>query len=185
MEISRIITIEGITVHAKEFEIYSIVACSDGFDYIIEIINGNKEWILYNANDIKEYKNNKEFIKENDLPKMEQPEINIVAPIKNVKSKINIIVPIIEKKKEIEIIEEPIIKKKGRPIKIKIEVKEEKVNKKIIKFKEIQVPDEKKLSEYHTFIRNFLSQNSDIVWNERMKAANAAWKVVKEVTLKN
>lgn len=187
MELQRIITIDGVTVYAKDFDIYSIISCSDGFDYIVETISGKKIWNIYN-NNINEIKNSiPEFI-ENDLPKLEIPDNDNTVkapPIKISKPKI-INTYIIDAPKFIpEIIaDEKIIKKKGRPAKIKIAIEEsildKKQQKKIIKFKEPQCLEEKKLSDYHTFIRNFLSQNSDIVWNERMKAANASWKATKE-----
>lgn len=189
MELLRIITTEGITVYAKEFEIYSVVGCSDGLDYIVESINGKKIWNLYDNNDDEKYNN---FI-ENELPKLENPNKEepqaIASPIKNRKPKIIADIPIIIEK----LVEKPevIQKKKGRPFKntipidnpnIETECIQQKkiLTKKIIKFKEIQLSTDKKLSEYHTFIRNFLSQNSDIVWNERMKEANTAWKIAKE-----
>ena len=37
----------------------------------------------------------------------------------------------------------------------------------------------KKLSRYHAFIKAYLADHSEIVWNKRMQAANEAWKIEK------
>ena len=218
--LQRLIASDGIVVYSKNQEIYSVITCIDGLDYIIELVNNAKCWKLYNSIDDDKTENNIN-ISETELPLLENPQDDI--EIQNGKKKgrkpkvvyDNDIEPktilneniINSNKTEIEdsnkedlpcTLEDievkktiKIIKKKGRPPKIKpIEIIESEsseeeviIKKKIIKLKEkpqniiIDVDnDNKKLSDYHVFIREFLSKNSDIVWNERMKAANESWK---------
>jgi hypothetical protein len=223
--LQRLIASDGIVIYSKNQEIYSVITCIDGLDYIIELVNNEKCWKLYNSIDDDKTENNIS-ISETELPLLENPQDDV--EIQNVKKKgrkpkvvydndnteqkpiLNENINIIDSNKiEIEdsnkediqntpcIVEDievkktiKIIKKKGRPPKIKpIEIIESEsseeeviIKKKIIKLKEkpqniIDVDnDNKKLSDYHAFIREFLSKNSDIVWNERMKAANESWK---------
>ena len=239
----RIISSDGIVVHAKNQELYSIISCIDGLDYIIEIFNNEKNWKLYNFSDDNKNENHIN-ITETELPLLEnsqddieinvkkkgrkykvvcddndneyKPNLNqniITEEVIGVKKTIKIIkkkgrppkktpVEIIEsesseeeiiikkkgrppKKTQVEIIEsessekEIIIKKKGRPPKKPLE---EIIIKKVIKLKEkvqnivIENDNDKKLSDYHIFIKEFLSKNNNIVWNKRMKAANESWK---------
>jgi len=219
--LQRLIASDGIVVYSKNQEIYSVITCIDGLDYIIELVNNEKCWKLYNSINDDKTENNIS-ISETELPLLENPQEDVEIqngkkkgrkpkvvydndiieqkPIlnENINNKTEIedsnkedlpnTVEDIEVKKTIKL-----IKKKGRPPKIKpIEIIEESseeeviIKKKIIKLKEkpqniiIDVDsDNKKISDYHAFIREFLSKNSDIVWNERMKAANESWKSYK------
>jgi len=206
--LQRIIANEGVVVYAKNQEIYSIITCIDGLDYIIELVNNEKSWKLYNSPDNNDKINNHINISETDLPLLEsqdnieiqnekkkgrKPKVVINNDVEvNVNEEVIIKPEVNVNENEIIIESQPIIKiikKKGRPPKIKpIEIIESEsseeeiiIKKKIIKLKGKQnsiVEDEidKKLSNYHTFISDFLSKNNDIVWNERMKAANESWK---------
>jgi hypothetical protein len=219
----RIIGSDGIVVHAKNYEIYSIISCIDGLDYIIELVNNEKSWKLYDSlNDVKNsinisetelplLNNSQDDIEiQNDKKKGRKPKVVIdndngnepnvnQESIINIKPETSVNDIIIENKPIIKI-----IKKKGRPPKIKpVEIVESEseeeeviIKKKIIRLKEkppekppnIVIDndidnendlDNKKLSDYHIFISDFLSKNNDIVWNERMKAANESWKSYK------
>lgn len=219
----RIIGSDGIVVHAKNYEIYSIITCVDGLDYIIELVNNVKSWKLYDSlNDVKnsinisetelplldnsqhdiEIQNEKKkgrkpkvVIDNDNEPNIDKPNINVnQESIINIKQETTVNDIIIDNQPIIKI-----IKKKGRPPKIKpVEIVESEseeeiiIKKKIIKLKEkppnIVIENKiesdlelenKKLSDYHIFISDFLSKNNDIVWNERMKAANESWKSYK------
>jgi len=192
MNLQRIIASEGTVKHAKKEDLYSIMSCIDGFDYIVELVNNEKIWKLYNGLDDRTHIN----ISETELPLLDDSYNDIEdkdsdkPPIKIEKNKAQKLKIINDDKDEAV---EKVVKKLGRPKKIIInnennnipveppnnEKQESAPKKKIIKLKEKEIDDNKKLSDYHTFIRDFLSKNSSIVWNERMKAANEAWKVEK------
>ncbi len=157
----RLLTVEGFTLSADKEDIYSIVAASDGYDYILEEDdNGNRFWKLYNTDQEEKLTFNYEpsmlpIINEpnNKIEKEEKPdEVEDAKPVKK------------------------IIIKKSDPSNSENKLK---IVKKTKTEEEIKEPV-KKLSKYHTFIKEFLAENSHIPWNERMKAANEAWKLAKE-----
>lgn len=113
----RILTVEGITINASEEKMYTIVVGTDGHDYIVEEVNGEKVWNLYG----------KYTDTSNEIVFIDHTETAIE--------------------------EEPIKKKLH------------KIDK----------------SLYHAFISDYISQHKEIPWNERMKAANEAYKNCKPV----
>lgn len=163
----RLLTVEGFTLSADKEDIYSIVAASDGYDYILEEDeNGTRFWKLYN-NDDKDEKLSFNY---------ETSNLPILSLVNEPSDKI------IEKEEKQEVeenkpspIKKIIVKKNIEPTSTENKLK---IVKKV-KTEETKEPT-KKLSKYHTFIKEFLAENSHIPWNERMKAANEAWKIAKE-----
>jgi hypothetical protein len=205
----HIISAEGLAVVAEKEDLYTVIAGSDGYDYIVELVNGAKVWKSYMPHDEEE----------EDLPVVEDKPVlleDIMPPVSQEKTKKGatsaapkkkgrkpkVQPPATEDSQEGEdakphpIEKKPAVKKK---ISVPVISSQEKLpvvaddttsaednavvvetKKKVAKKKPLEDGVEKKLSEYHLFIREFLSKNADIVWSERMKAANAAYKAHKE-----
>lgn len=183
----RVINIDGITLLADKEDIYSIVSGTDGYEYIVEQDEtGNKFWNIYKEycdDDLSVYKKNQivvETIFENKFILKKIPSIDNIAS--KIEDEIIVNSEIDDKKDNPKIIKKIIIKKQIEPTAETIENNESSLKKIVIKPKKIDdnISDvkepEKKLSKYHTFIKEFLGLNSHIPWNERMKAANEAWK---------
>lgn len=198
----HIISAEGLAMVADKEDLYTVIACSDGYDYIVETENGVKVWKVYMPHD------------EEDDPVVEEKPVlleDIIPPVTNEKSKKGIKTEngdapkkkgrkpkvIQETKQEEEIVEKkPVVEKKtavkkmspipesppiaNDAVQIVQPAVEPNGKKKVTKKKPLEEGVEKKLSDYHMFIREFLSKNADIVWNERMKAANAAYRAYKD-----
>jgi hypothetical protein len=56
--LQRLIASDGIVIYSKNQEIYSVITCIDGLDYIIELVNNEKCWKLYNSIDDDKTENN-------------------------------------------------------------------------------------------------------------------------------
>ncbi len=183
----RIITVDGIALSADKEEEYAIIPGSDGYDYIVEKDeNGNKVWVLYNYCDDNHDKNTviEHIDSEQMITQFYKPILDAETIPKSDKDKMDhepkpskkIIVKKTAEKISVEDSSDKDVKDIGQdipPIDKKMKI--------TLKPKKDQVPSqdkepEKKLSKYHTFIKEFLAENSHIPWNERMKAANEAWK---------
>lgn len=208
----HIISIEGTALVAANEEVYTIIAGSDGNDYIAEDVEGvGRVWNVYNSNSQDDT-----FVE--GAPKTQEGIAELVEVVSKKKTR---------KPKEKDDEGASIEKKRGRkpkqvettPAQVE-KVSEEEDNdaiaqmtsqvsaqvtekpeiapkKKTIKKlpstpepETVPVPEnkkktdeaptaEKKLSKYHAFIKEYLAQHSEIVWNKRMQAANEAWKEAK------
>lgn len=188
----RIITVDGLALAADKEDIYSIIPGSDGYDYIVELDeNRSKIWNLYNF--IDDTIDKKNIIHETYIEHIDKTIDTSykLSSQESEKDKIPFVIPFV-----IPVVKKILIKK-TKPIPsheeddkdITQNVNQNVTLKKItLKPKSSEPPEkepgnssEKKLSKYHTFIKEFLAEHSDILWNERMKAANEAWKIHKEL----
>jgi len=168
----RIISAEGIAVAALQEDLYTVIPCIDGYDYIVELEDGVKVWKMYMPEDedvSEELAVEEKPLLQEDLvdPKKEKPKKSTKKKVQTTPKQMEEQVPLTP------------LKKITKKVPAEDKVKEDKPKKTVVK-KEHTDGVEKKLSEYHMFIRDFLSKNADIVWSDRMKAANAAYKVYKD-----
>lgn len=154
----HILTFEGIRVFAKDLEVYSVVYCYDGYDYIVvRSSDGDHKFQKYEDGELplfsEEVSTTEPHVPCPSLPE----EVKTAAPVALVAVSPSVKKKIMLKKKPEEIV--PVV----------VTVAQEEVPKE----------KEKTLSNYHVFIKEFLKKNTDIPWNERMKSANDAWKIHK------
>lgn len=198
-----IISFDALTVFAENEDPYTVVAGNDGNDYIVVVNNGTKvfkmfqhekeEKIIPEENLIYESKRehnrepvkieNKELNKNNDCDNdLDNDVINNNIKVKPIIHRITLPKKELVKKDIVkkDIVKKEIVKKDiinnldiDEKNKIHIQIKKKIVVKKEVDKIEKPVPT---LSVYHLFIKEFLGNNVDIPWNERMRAANLAWK---------
>lgn len=185
----HIISSDGLAMIADNEDIYTVILGSDGHDYMVELQSGLKVWKIYNSSSIME----ETSIVSKDAPLVNNDDINIIPlvsyhgkkkpgrkpKVKDIISCIDDVKPslVVEQKMKLKIVKKELITNVSGSHDLQNET-----IKKIIKKKDDGVhpniqKDEptKKISPYHTFIKMFLQEHSEIVWNERMKAANDAW----------
>ena len=192
----HIITIDGVALVAANEDVYTVVAGSDGNDYIVEDVEGlGRVWKVYNP---EETHDSSTFVESAPIPKEDGSQDTVENLPKKKGRKPKETIEGTDGLKEIE-------RKRGRkpkqgdtstpsmqdPTPMVPVVEKKKLVKKVTvseaahgqsKIQAIEPTDNsnKKLSKYHAFIKEYLANHSEIVWNKRMQAANEAWKEEKK-----
>jgi hypothetical protein len=182
---NRIITGDGLVAIAEEEDIYSVISGFDGHDYMVVFEGGVKLFKQFIDDSVDDF-DAKEMLQDTPITEEEYKEqfpeevIQTIKKKKMIKPPPKPVTPTVEEPpKDSQPVKKLIMKKLIKPmVKDEIVKKEPQENPK--DNKDNKDNQDKKLSPYHSFIKEFLKNNSDIPWNERMKAANAAWKASKE-----